>query len=208
MLATMNKYDYEAKINREKRENERRKNILILILRYLINMGYSESAFKLQEDTNLDLDKYDVADNMDLYIILSDYEEYFELRFNKKPKIVTKLIDNDLNTNRLPNIKKKESKNYSNVDKFQKNLSDKPKTSNKKIETSITSKNEEPELKLELVGQSVIPIKTKDKEKETFSFNDQKESILLKPIPDNFFGNNEMRELGSLVRRYITISLL
>ena len=25
MQATMNKYDYEAKINREKRENERRK---------------------------------------------------------------------------------------------------------------------------------------------------------------------------------------
>ncbi len=207
----MNKYDYEAKINREKRENERRKNLLILILRYLINLGYSETAFKLQEEASLDLDKFDAADNIDLYIILCDYEEFFELRFNKKPKLVTKINENEISS-RLPNIKGKDFKTFGNVDKSVKNGSNKQsqlaqthsKNNNTKKPDSAMNinKKEENDIKLELVGQSVIPINKSNKEnKEAFSFNDQKESILLKPIPDNFFGNNEMKELAGLVRR-------
>ena len=48
MMALNNKYEIEAKQAREER-NEKRKNILILILRYLINIGYSESAFKIKK---------------------------------------------------------------------------------------------------------------------------------------------------------------
>jgi katanin p60 ATPase-containing subunit A1 len=110
-----NKFEIEAKQAKEKRENERRKNILILILRYIVNMGYAETACQLQTEANLDLDKYDVADNIDLYMILADYEEYFELRFNKKPKFVTKLIEREAGVlGKLPSIKGKDSKNISN----------------------------------------------------------------------------------------------
>ena len=84
MQILLNKLDYDAKMNREKRDNERRKNLLILILRYLINMGFADTAFRLQEEANLDIDKFDVADNIDLNMILAEYEEYFEIRFNKK----------------------------------------------------------------------------------------------------------------------------
>ena len=57
MQMQINKFEYESKIVKEKKENERRKNILVLILRYLVNMGMAESAFKLQEEANLDIEK-------------------------------------------------------------------------------------------------------------------------------------------------------
>lgn len=36
-------------------------------MRYLVNCGYFESATKLSSESNLSLDKFDAADNMDLY---------------------------------------------------------------------------------------------------------------------------------------------
>ncbi len=231
----MNKHDYEAKINREKKENEKRKNLLILILRYIVNMGYAEAAFKLQEEANLNLDKFDAADNIDLYMILCEYEEYFELRFNKKPKLITKINEGVADImNKLPGIRKKESRiggmksgvingNGGNEKGNNGSANGMTPSSNirgKKIQIDSNggnagnnsnfnlnnNKREESDLKLELVGKQIIPIgkkpnNTTDKDKDTFTFDDQKESILLKPIPDNFFGNNEMKELAGLVRR-------
>ena len=75
MNAMINKGDYEAKQKVEKKENERKKNILVLISKYLENAGYPETCVKLEEECNLDLDKYDTADNVDLYIIVKEYEE-------------------------------------------------------------------------------------------------------------------------------------
>jgi katanin p60 ATPase-containing subunit A1 len=196
-MLTINKYDYESKINKEKRENERRKNILIVILKYLINIGLSETACSLQEESQLDLDKFDIADNIDLYMIICEYEEYFEMRFNKKPKFIVPI----LNKPNLPNIERKISRTN--------NTSDKRKS---KHLIPITKKEqpaeEVKEIKLELVGQSVQS-KKEDKEikdKDKFTFNDQKESILLKPLPDHLFGNNELKELASLVKKYYFIN--
>lgn len=212
-----NKFEIEAKQAKEKRENERRKNILILILRYIVNMGYAETACQLQSEANLDLDKYDVADNIDLYMILADYEDYFELRFNKKPKFVTKLTEREAGgLGKLPSIKGKDPKNIlsTNLDKLDKLDKKTPNSKNKvssaagvkKPEISSTNKisTETNDIKLELVGQGVNVNKKKEDaslNNKEFTFNDQKESILLKPIPDNFFGNNELKELAGLVRR-------
>lgn len=44
---------------------------------------------------NINLENYEVADNMDLYYVLQDFESYFEIRFNKKPKLVKKIGDDD-----------------------------------------------------------------------------------------------------------------
>lgn len=197
MQTTMNKYDYEAKISREKRENERRKTILIMILRYLVNLGYADTAFKLQEESSIEIDKYDVADNMDLYMILCEYEEYFELKFNRKPKFVTQVSNKEVN--RLPSIKQSQHKSSTAPDK----------KSIKIIQTQKQTQGQVPvqgpgqsELKLELVGQSMNNNKQDNKNKEEkFTFNDQKESILLKPFPETLFGNNEMKELAGLVKK-------
>ena len=112
----------------------------------------------------------------------------------------------------MPNIKQKDVKQtYSNINKDDRKT---PKLNKVNTNSSIkTQKNEKSdinininnnqEIKLELVGQSVNILnnakKNEDKEKDKFTFNDQKESILLRPIPDNFFGNNEMKELAGLI---------
>ena len=38
------------------------------------------------------LDKWEVADNMDLYYMVSDFEEYFEMKFQKKPILTRKVL--------------------------------------------------------------------------------------------------------------------
>jgi katanin p60 ATPase-containing subunit A1 len=206
----INKFEYESKIVKEKKENERRKNILVLILRYLVNMGMAESAFKLQEEANLDIEKFDVADNIDLYIITCEYEEYFELKFGKKPKLVNKINDAD-SVNKLPNIRNSSKTTINSVNNGQDKKSQKGNLSNKgnmnKLKENGNAMNtlntvNDAGLKLELTGQPMnLKKKEELKENKDFTFNDQKESILLKPIPDNMFGNAEMKELASLVRR-------
>ena len=44
----------------------------------------------MQSECNIDLEKWDVADNIDLYYMIQDFEEYFELKFMKKPILVKK----------------------------------------------------------------------------------------------------------------------
>jgi len=42
----------------------------------------------------IDLDQYEVADNLDLFYIVQDYEEYHEIKFQKKPTLVKKVYAN------------------------------------------------------------------------------------------------------------------
>jgi katanin p60 ATPase-containing subunit A1 len=41
-------------------------------------------------ECNLGLDKWDVADNIDLYFILKDFEEFYEMKFLKPVTLVRK----------------------------------------------------------------------------------------------------------------------
>lgn len=49
----------------------------------------------MKRESNIELDKWDMADNMDLYYILQDFEEYFEMKFMKKPVITKKVPGSD-----------------------------------------------------------------------------------------------------------------
>lgn len=205
-MQMMNKFEIEAKMAREKKETERRKNILIIILRYLINVGLSESAFKLQEEASIDLEKYDVADNIDLYVILCEYEEYFELRFNRKVKLSKLVEDGGNSNNKLPNINK--TYNVNNDRKTPKLQSKQSKTSNIKKESIKDGKeNNNKEINnlndFVLVGKGVDMNKKVNEQpkEEKYDFNEQKESILLKPFPEHLFGNTELKELAALVKR-------
>ena len=85
----------EANTAEQKRLSDKRRNILILIHQHLIENGYVEAAERLQHEAGNVLCKFDVADNVDLGLILGEYEAYYEMRFNKKPKIVRKLRDDE-----------------------------------------------------------------------------------------------------------------
>jgi len=44
----------------------------------------------MAKECNIDLEKWEIADNIDLYYMIQDFEEYFEMRFLKKPVLVKK----------------------------------------------------------------------------------------------------------------------
>lgn len=75
----------------EIRTDSRKKNLLILVLQYLTEEGYVESSQTLARETNIDLSRYEVCDNVDLDTILMEYESYYYVKFAKYPKLTKKL---------------------------------------------------------------------------------------------------------------------
>ncbi|KAK3098604.1 hypothetical protein FSP39_021166 [Pinctada imbricata] len=75
----------------EQRTDTRKKNLLILVLNYMYEEGYVDSAQSLAKETNIDLSRYEVCDNIDLETILMEYESYYYVKFSKYPKITKKL---------------------------------------------------------------------------------------------------------------------
>jgi katanin p60 ATPase-containing subunit A1 len=62
----------------------------VLIQKHLVGCGYLDAATALGRECNLGLDKWDVADNIDLYYIVQDFEEYYEFKFQRKPTLTRK----------------------------------------------------------------------------------------------------------------------
>ncbi len=58
----------------DQRIENRKKNLIILVLHWLTDEGFIESARQLEHETNLDVTKYDVCDNVDLTTVLQEYE--------------------------------------------------------------------------------------------------------------------------------------
>ncbi len=83
----------ESRMSEEKRNTERKRNLIILIEKYLLTLGCIDSVTKLQQESQITLEKWDTADNIDLFMIFLDYEQYYEARFGKLPKVVKKVED-------------------------------------------------------------------------------------------------------------------
>eukprot|EP00290_Baffinella_frigidus_P000884 CAMPEP_0180178052 /NCGR_PEP_ID=MMETSP0986-20121125/38191_1 /TAXON_ID=697907 /ORGANISM="non described non described, Strain CCMP2293" /LENGTH=137 /DNA_ID=CAMNT_0022130857 /DNA_START=235 /DNA_END=646 /DNA_ORIENTATION=- len=92
----------------EKRAQERRKALVVLIIRHLCDHGYVESAEKLQAEAQVSLSQTDAADNIDMLSILQEYEEFYEIRFQRKPKLTRKVGAGDMRSTseqaKLPNV--------------------------------------------------------------------------------------------------------
>ncbi|XP_074427233.1 katanin p60 ATPase-containing subunit A-like 2 isoform X1 [Larus michahellis] len=84
---------YQAREADEMRTQARRKNLLILILHYLMEEGYVDAANALEQETKLSLRGFEVCDNIDLETILMEYESYYFVKFQKYPKITKKVLD-------------------------------------------------------------------------------------------------------------------
>ena len=61
-----------------------------MMYRHLITCGYLDAAVAMERECNVGLAQWELADNMDLAYVLQDFEEYFELKFQKKPVLVRK----------------------------------------------------------------------------------------------------------------------
>eukprot|EP00195_Chlamydomonas_chlamydogama_P007559 CAMPEP_0202907358 /NCGR_PEP_ID=MMETSP1392-20130828/42210_1 /ASSEMBLY_ACC=CAM_ASM_000868 /TAXON_ID=225041 /ORGANISM="Chlamydomonas chlamydogama, Strain SAG 11-48b" /LENGTH=97 /DNA_ID=CAMNT_0049596195 /DNA_START=126 /DNA_END=416 /DNA_ORIENTATION=- len=83
----------KARESEEKRLAERRRNALVLIMRHLVDSGYIDAYEKLSTECNLSLNKVDVADNIDLLRVMMEFEESYELKYGKRPKMVKRLVE-------------------------------------------------------------------------------------------------------------------
>ncbi|XP_068780683.1 katanin p60 ATPase-containing subunit A-like 2 isoform X2 [Struthio camelus] len=86
---------HQAREADEMRTEARRKNLLILILHYLMEEGYIDAANALEQETKLGLRGFEVCDNIDLETILMEYESYYFVKFQKYPKITKKVLDTE-----------------------------------------------------------------------------------------------------------------
>ncbi|XP_065059796.1 katanin p60 ATPase-containing subunit A-like 2 [Rhopilema esculentum] len=83
----------EARISEEQRTEQRKRNILLLILHYLTEDGYLDTAHALETEAGVSLKKFEICDNIDLQTILQEFETYYHVKFNKWPKITKRVRD-------------------------------------------------------------------------------------------------------------------
>lgn len=145
-----------SKAEEAKKEQETRRVILTLISRYLQSVGYMELSQKVVNESGINLDKFDVADNIDLAIILREFEDYYFLRHNKQPKL----------------LKKSEAVEEKKVNKAV--------VGKGKIAAAAKKGAEEKKEELELSGKAI----NRPKEAEVESHEEFYENRLLKPLPD------------------------
>ena len=74
----------------ERRQQDRRRAALALILRHLCDNGYLNSIDALQAESGVSLRQLDAADNISLVSVLQEFEEFYELKFGRRPKLVRK----------------------------------------------------------------------------------------------------------------------
>ena len=70
----------------ERIRTERRRNTLVLILRFLVDHGYTSSYEKLTQEAALSLKEFDACDNIFLYDIVAEFENFYEVKYGRKPK--------------------------------------------------------------------------------------------------------------------------
>ncbi|KOO26406.1 katanin p60 ATPase-containing subunit a-like 2-like protein [Chrysochromulina tobinii] len=89
--ATRTRAEHESRLLEEKRRAERGKNLIVLILHHLTQSGYTGSVEALQAESGVTQAQYEIADNIELIQVLQEFEDYYELRFARKPTLVKKL---------------------------------------------------------------------------------------------------------------------
>lgn len=180
----------DANSAEQKRQADRKRNILVLINHYLVENGYVEAAERLQHETQHMVNKFTAADNVDLPLILMDYEAYYEMRFDRKPKVVRKL-------NEQEEMARTSVKAGKNDKKSKTAASDSSKLPNINPESENNSTNN---MSMSITGTNIAvdANKSKKAEEPVSKFEDR----VLKP-PPQFQNDPELKQLASIISREI-----
>eukprot|EP00406_Dinophysis_acuminata_P057797 CAMPEP_0179270382 /NCGR_PEP_ID=MMETSP0797-20121207/31440_1 /TAXON_ID=47934 /ORGANISM="Dinophysis acuminata, Strain DAEP01" /LENGTH=167 /DNA_ID=CAMNT_0020978719 /DNA_START=27 /DNA_END=527 /DNA_ORIENTATION=- len=135
--------DAESRQSEEKKVAEKRRNIIVLCTRYFQDLGFINTVQQIQNDTNISLDKVDVADNIDLGTILTEYEDFYEMRFGRKPKITRKVasekeLDRKVSLPRIPTETSHQARDCEGAD------GKRPRASNRSKSREDSSRRERP----------------------------------------------------------------
>uniref|UniRef100_A0A669BVJ3 Katanin p60 ATPase-containing subunit A-like 2 n=1 Tax=Oreochromis niloticus TaxID=8128 RepID=A0A669BVJ3_ORENI len=77
----------------EQRTEMRKKSLLILIYHHLLGQGYVAAAVALDQETNGGVRRFEVSDNIDLEMVLMEYESYHYVKFQKYPKLIRRIAE-------------------------------------------------------------------------------------------------------------------
>lgn len=206
--------------------------MLILVLQYCSENGYLQTAEKLQQEAGVAISKFEVVENMDLLRIVQEYEEYQEMKFGKKPKLVRRLSPDEHDRNKASSESsrkaaenRKRRNDYSSphmptearvennaalkaVNNATSSTAIGSNTSSSKASKGVATPEEEPALDLGLVGQKPSQVKSgkpSNNNKKHQSPEEPEETVeerLLKPLPA-FLTDPELRPLGETITREI-----
>ncbi|XP_023726672.1 katanin p60 ATPase-containing subunit A-like 2 isoform X1 [Cryptotermes secundus] len=84
------KISHQVRESEEKKALEKKRQLLYLVLHYLKDEGFFDTAECLSNEAHL-TNQYQICDNIDLGIIVQDFETYYYVRFQKYPKICKKI---------------------------------------------------------------------------------------------------------------------
>ena len=187
--------------------------ILIWYLNIICCIDYVEAAERLQKESGNICSRFDAADNVDLPLIISEYEAYYVARFAKKPKLVRLLNDGE-------EPKKAKVSSSNNGSKATVPSSTKSERTKSKINDSTPEEGEEdltnPNLPISLQGMcvtgmnapvnsslaTVLNMKKGKKVEDEAADVDLVENRLLKPLPQ-YGGDKEMKTLCDVISREI-----
>lgn len=182
----------------EKDQKERKKTALIIVLQFLLENGYTESLTKLEQETSLDLNEHELADNIDLLSIIKDFEDYYQYKYDKKPQLIKKRVQvlpkknliRKNGTQNLPSI----SKNIQNVESKENCC----KNNNMQTDKKVVENDSKGILGLQIHGKSTtVPSQVNSKDIEDW------EPKMIQGLPDSIKGNEELCILAKSLQRDI-----
>lgn len=175
-MSEMLKSPPNSKEYAKKETQERKRNILYLIEQFLRNNSLQQAADCLAEEAQLSTN-VEVCDNVDLDIILQEYQSYYYVKFQKMPKI-TKKVDAAFVT--------KETKPKKPV----------KQTISKKLKEKTPS-NDSEDFQFEIISISNCQQQSNSKINEVQATK----NALLKPLCDYEEYSTEWRELAEQIQK-------
>ncbi|WIA13929.1 hypothetical protein OEZ85_002499 [Tetradesmus obliquus] len=75
-------------VTEEDKFNERKRDILVLVMRFLADYGFLVTYQSLCAEASMTLDQVDAADNIDLMTIVQEFVDYYHSKFGRYPKLI------------------------------------------------------------------------------------------------------------------------
>ena len=89
--AVRTRNEHESRLAVQRARDERAKHLVVLMQHHLAQLGYSGALDALVADSGVSMQMFEPADNVDLLSVVQEWEDYYEMRFARKPKLVRKL---------------------------------------------------------------------------------------------------------------------
>ncbi|XP_075885197.1 katanin p60 ATPase-containing subunit A-like 2 isoform X2 [Nelusetta ayraudi] len=84
---------HQAREADERRTELRKRSLLVLIQHHLLECGYVAAAVALDQETGGSLRRFQACDNVDLEVVLCEYESYHYCKHSKYPKFIRKATE-------------------------------------------------------------------------------------------------------------------